>query len=260
MTRLVVAILVLSACAAVRAQAGEPDIRWRYWEPKLSADIKSSSRPLPGDLLRPDTFGWKKHKSIDRFDVVIPWRSSRLQLSLWEVRYSGSRTQASVVNFNGTQFDAGPLYSVFRLTNYDLRWEFDLFQSGRSTFFSLGFGPLTARYYMRVKGDASGVPHREVVDRDYLVPRLSISAYAISRSRQGNLIVGATVVFTRYAYHGLDVNDAVEVSVFFQYGPQAMVHFGFSRYGVSLIDRSKSTEFRVRCYLDGLFIGASISF
>ena len=261
--RYVVVVATVAVCGLLFAQAGKLDVRWRIWEPQTSAAIEADSAILASDTIRPQTFGWNRDKALDRFDVTLPWRRSRICFAWWQAVYAGSQDLSDIFTYAGIQYDPGTsLYCRFRTLNYSARWEYDLTTAGRSAVISGGFGLLFFRYYLRLEGTASGLPQHNVWRFDRTFPYLSLSIYTIARTKMGNLFVGASVLFSGGLKFGSTrLKSFSETCLFFNLAISGVgVQLGVLSHSLEASIATGSLRHRIRYSMPGPFIGFSVWF
>ncbi|RKY15505.1 MAG: hypothetical protein DRP82_01535 [Planctomycetota bacterium] len=261
--RCAVVVAVVAVCGPLFAQAGKLDVRWRIWEPETSASIQADSTTLASDVIRHTTFKWNRDKALDRLDVTLPWRRSRIFFAWWQAVYAGTRDLSDIFTYAGVQYDAGTsLYCRFRTLNYSARWEHDLTTAGRSAVISGGFGLLFFRYYLRLEGVASGLPQHDVWRFDRTFPYLSLSIYTITRTRMGNLFVGASVLFSGGLKFGsTHLKSFSETCLFFNLVVSGVgVQLGVINHSLETTIATGSLRHKIRYSMPGPFIGFSVWF
>lgn len=261
--RFVVCVVMVLVGGFLFAQARKLDVRWRIWEPELSASLKADSDSLASDVVSGGPFNWNYDKAIDRFDITLLWRRSRIHFAWWQGVYSGSRDLTDVFAYGGVLYDHGTsLYCRFRTLNYMIWWDHDLTFAGRTTIISGGFGLLFFRYYMRLEGTASGLPQYHVWRFDRALPFLALSIYTIARTKLGTFFVGAWAVFSGgLKWGGTRLQSFAETCLFFNFAVSGVaLQVGVLSHSLDLRVKTGSLRHTIRYSMPGPFVGFSVWF
>jgi len=245
-------VFTLALPAAVKkAEAVEFGVEADYWMTKLAGTVKSDLTGLVGDKIDLKEDLGMKDENIAGGKLYLQSGKHRLTLRYAPLKYEGSTTKTTTVDFHGQTFDANAkIDSDLELTQTDVQYTYWLLNMKTGARLGLVGALKNVSAKASLKGEVSGVSAEESESLSVPIPMVGVSAEV----GLGDLVrLTATGVGVAYSGNTLfDVTAALEVSPVPLFGIAA----GFR--GVYLNVDTNDTEVKVDT--TGLFVGVFARF
>jgi outer membrane protein len=237
--------------AAENAEAVELGVEADYWITKLEGTVKSDTAILPGDEINlKDDLGMKDENIIGG-KLYLQGGKHRLTLRYTPLKYEGSKTKTTTVDFHGQIFDANAkIDSELVLNQLDVQYTYWLLNMKTGARLGLVGAVKNVSAKATLKGQVLSVTTEESESISVPIPMLGLSA----ELGIGDLVrVTATGVGIAYSGNSLfDVTAAIEVS------PVPLLGISAGFRGIYLNVESGDAEVKVDT--TGAFIGVFAHF
>lgn len=245
------AVLLLSW--AIPASAFEIGARALYWFPSFKADMRSDASGVPGTLLNlKDDLG-VGNESFPSFEAFGGVGNHRLSLGYTPIKYTGSATLNSAVNFNGQNFPAGSrVDSELKLRMLDLEYQYT-FLNLENVLAGFSLGAIGQIKYLDGEGkmDAPAANRRASFDARLPIPMVGLGAHV-------GLLAGILEARAKIAGIGYSRNYLYEALADLSLTPFPFldIHGGYKLIRVKL---DRNDDF-LDAQFAGPYVGLTVSF